>query len=71
MSTDKVNWEQARVDAAISAMQGIVANTHERDFRMKESYPNGGWRKRYPSEIAPYAVALADALIAELKKEGE
>ena len=66
--SDKVNWKQVRVDAAIAAMQGIVANTHERDYRMKESFPNGGWRKRYPSEIAHYAVALADALITELKQ---
>lgn len=71
MSNDKVNWEQARVDAAIAAMQGVVANTHERDYRRKESYPSSGWRKSYPSEIAQHAVALADALIAELKKKVE
>ena len=63
-----INWKSARVDAAIVAMQGIVANTHERDYRMHEPFPNGGWRKSFPSEIAEYAVALADALIAELKR---
>ena len=68
--SDKVNWKQARVDAAISAMQGIVANTHDRDYRVREGYSSyDSWRKKYPNEIAETAVALADALIAELKKD--
>lgn len=72
MSSDKVNWEQARVDAAISAMQGIVANSHDRDYRECEIHPSyNSWRKKYPNETAKTAVAIADALIAELKKKGE
>ena len=72
MSNDKVNWEQARVGAAIAAMQGIVANTHDRDYRECEIHPSyNSWRKKYPNEIAKTAVAIADALIAELKKTNE
>ena len=67
-----INWEQARVDAAISAMQGIIANSHDKDYRVRERYSSyDSWRKEYPNEIAETAVAYADALIAELKKKGE
>lgn len=66
-----VIWEQRRYEIAKSAMQGMVANSHERDYRMEEHYPNHGYRKIDPSEVAEYAVVLADALIAELKKKGE
>jgi hypothetical protein len=72
MSNDKVNWKQARVDAAIGAMQGIIANSHDRDYRVRETYSSyDSWRKEYPNEIAETAVAFADALIAELKKTNE
>ena len=72
MNNDKVNWEQARVDAAIGAMQGIIANSHDKDYRVLERYSSyDSWRKEYPNEIAETAVAFADALIAELKKKGE
>lgn len=65
----EVNWKQARVDAAISAMQGIVANTHDRDYRECEMHTSyNSWRKKYPNEIAKTAVAIADALIVELKR---
>lgn len=70
--SDKVNWKQARVDAAISAMQGIIANSHDKDYRVPARYTSyESWRKECPNEIAETAVALADALIAELKKKGE
>lgn len=72
MSSDKVNWKQARVDAAIGAMQGIITNSHDKDYRVRESYSSyDSWRKEYPNEIAETAVAIADALIAELKKTNE
>lgn len=72
MSNNKVNWKQARVDAAISAMQGIIANSHDKDYRVQERYSSyDSWRKEYPNEIAETAVAIADALIAELKKTNE
>lgn len=69
MSNDKVNWKQARVDAAIGAMQGIIANSHDKDYRVLERYSShDSWRKKYHNEIAETAVTFADALIAELKK---
>lgn len=61
-------WEQRRYEIAKDAMVGIIANSHELDYRMAEHYPN---HERYPSEVAMLAVAHADALIAELKKKGE
>lgn len=68
--SDKVKWEQARVDAAISAMNGIIANSHDKDYRVRERYSSyDSWRKGSPNEIAKTAVAFADALIAELKKK--
>lgn len=69
MSSDKVNWKQARVDAAIGAMQGIIANSHDKDYRVRERYSSyDSWRKQYSDEIAETAVAFADALIAELQR---
>ena len=47
MSNDKVNWKRARVDAAISEMQGIRANSHDKDDRVLERYPrNDSCRKK-------------------------
>jgi hypothetical protein len=72
MSNDKVNWEQARVDAAISAMQGIIANSHDKDYRITIGHTgSANSRKLYPDEMAKKAVLFADALIAELKKTNE
>jgi hypothetical protein len=72
MSNNKVNWKQARADAAISAMQGIIANSHDKDYRVRDRYSSyDSWRKEYPNEIAETAVAIADVLIAELKKTNE
>lgn len=69
MSSDKVNWKQVRADAAIAAMQGIIANSHHKDYRVQENYSSyNSWRKEYPNEIAETAVVFADALIAELKR---
>lgn len=32
MSSDKVNWKQARVDAAISAMNGLLSRRNNLPF---------------------------------------
>ena len=53
-----INWEQARVDAAISAMQGVL-----------ESGKLGEILEVAPEVVAKQAVKLADALIEELKGE--
>lgn len=68
MSNDKVNWKQARVDAAISAMQGKLAD-HTAMSRLW--YGACEDTSTFHSLIAKSAVQLADALIAELKKKGE
>lgn len=53
---DNPNWQEARINAAIAAMP-IVADD--------------GYNVRNEQHlIAKYAVQLADALVAELQKEG-
>lgn len=59
MSNDKVKWEQTRVDAAISAMNGILSRNNNLPFNTHE--------KEVSEEIARISVVLADALIAKLK----
>lgn len=58
-------WEQRRYEIAKSAMQGILANNHESDYRCGYK----GSVKLPPKGIAEWAVEYADALIAELKKK--
>ncbi len=53
-----VDWEQVRVDAAISAMQGVL-----------ESGKLGMVLEASPDTVAKQAVRMADALIGELKGE--
>ena len=52
------DWEQVRIDAAISAMQGVL-----------ESGKLGMVLEASPDTVAKQAVRLADALIKELKEE--
>ena len=53
---DNINWEQVRIKAAISALQGFCSNavTFNDD----------------DDKLAKWSVSCADALIAELKKGG-
>ena len=53
-----VDWEQVRIDAAISAMQGVL-----------ESGKLGMVLEASPDMVAKQAVRMADALIKELKGE--
>lgn len=55
-----IDWKQVRVDAAISAMQGVL-----------ESGKLGIVLEAAPEVVAKQAVKLADALIKELKGENE
>ena len=55
-----IDWEQVRIDAAISAMQGVL-----------ESGKLGMVLEAAPDVVARQAVRLADALIKELKGENE
>lgn len=55
-----IDWEQVRIDAAISAMQGVL-----------ESGKLGMVLEAAPEVVAKQAVRLADALIEELKGEND
>ena len=52
-----IDWEQVRIDAAISAMQGVL-----------ESGKLGMVLEVSPDTVAKQAVRLADALIEELNE---
>ena len=52
-----IDWEQVRIKAAISALQGFASN------------PNITYVT--DEELAKWSASCADALIAELKKGGE
>lgn len=64
---EQTNWEQVRIQAAIAAMQGILAN------RYADGYYTCGYCTKpnliSDTETARHAVKYADALIEELKKE--
>ena len=53
-----IDWEQVRIDAAISAMQGVL-----------ESGKLGELLEVAPDVVARQAVKLADVLIEKLKEE--
>ena len=55
-----IDWEQVRVDAAISAMQGVL-----------ESGKLGEILESAPELVARQAVRIADALVEGLKKNGD
>lgn len=61
-----IDWEERRYEIALHAMQGIIANSHERDYR-HESY--GTTYKEAAWKVASYAVDYADALILILKRQ--
>lgn len=52
-----INWEEVRIKAAISALQGFACN------------PNS--TSATDEELVKWSVSCADSLIAELKKGGE
>lgn len=60
---DYLCWEKRRADFAKSAMNGILSRNNNLPFDTHE--------KKVCEEVARISVALADALIAELKKKGE
>ena len=65
---DKVNWKQARVDAAISAMPAMLASP---ELMQVVTNPSNVVEKSFESRVAKLSVEYADALIAELKKTNE
>lgn len=66
------DWEEARIQAAIAAMQGQLAND-ESVKQMIEILGNVALpdkTKAYMNLVARSSVMLADALIEELQKKG-
>ena len=61
-----VNWEQARVDAAIGAMTAMLASP---ELMQVVTNPTNVVEKSFESRVAKLSREYADALIAELKKE--
>ena len=61
--TEHLCWDKRRADFAKSAMNGILSRNNNLPFNTHE--------KEVSEEVARISVALADALIAELKKKGE
>ena len=55
-----IDWEQIRINAAISAMQGVL-----------ESGKLGMVLEAAPDVVAKQSVKLADALVEELKKSAK
>ena len=58
-----IDWAQRRYEIAKSAMQGILGNSHESDYRCGYK----GSVKFPPKGVAEWAIEYADALIEELK----
>ena len=54
-----IDWEQVRINAAISALQGFASNSHEKCVDADTG------------TLARWSAGAADALIAELKKGGD
>lgn len=66
------NWQQVRIQAAIAAMQGQLANDEsvKQMIETLDSVALPDKTKAYINLVARSSVMLSDALIAELQKEG-
>lgn len=72
MNKEREYWQQVRIQAAIAAMQGQLAND-ESVKQMIEILGNvelPNKTKAYMNIVARSSVMLADALIEELQKKG-
>ena len=58
-----IYWQQVKIRAAIGAMQGMIANSSEVDYRGTSCY------KTNEDDIAIRAVLYARALVEELKED--
>lgn len=63
-SSDNTDWEQVRIQAAISAMQGLCNSCHDSVIRDIQERSD----KERSNVISYLSVRMADALICELKK---
>ncbi len=59
-----IDWQQVRIQAAIAAMQGMLANPSHHKVQIESGVP-------FSNFYAINAVMCADALIGELKKGGQ
>ena len=66
-----IDWEQRRYEIAKEAMAGILSNEDSVDYACSEAEYSKNEKHTCPKAISKYAVACADALIAELKKGNE
>lgn len=64
---EESDWSAFRREAAKAAMQGILSGGADWQGTLTECREDG--RCEYPSEIANFAVACADALIKQLKEK--
>ena len=65
-----IDWEQRRYEIAKDVMVGIIANSHDDDYRYVERGPSQNYKyKLERTDIVHRAVLYADALIAELKNK--
>ena len=72
MSKEREYWQQARIQAAIAAMQGQLANDEsvKQMIETLDSVALPDKTKAYMNLVARSSVMLADALVAELQKKG-
>lgn len=64
LATQEAYWQQVRIQAAIAAMQGMLANPAHHKVQVESGVP-------FSNFYAINAVMCADALIEELKKGGQ
>lgn len=67
---DDTDWNQVRIRAAIAAMQGILSNEEEVGYACSEATYKENEKHTIPKAVVRFAIACADALVAELKKKG-
>lgn len=66
--TKNIDWEQVRIDAAMTAMNGILTNDELQSLAFDGRRDKNN--RAIPVYVSEMAVSFADALIAELKKGG-
>ena len=64
MNKEREYWKQVRIQAAIAAMQGMLANPAHHKVQVESGEPFGYF-------YAMNAIMCADVLTAELKKGGQ
>jgi hypothetical protein len=63
----EIDWEQRRYEIAKEAMSGILSDENCVGYASVAAEYSENEKHTYPKAVSRYAVACADALIAELK----